>query len=216
MNYRIASAIGLAIVGGTAPAQNWLTNPGFESWQQNDDQTYYYSYTGDALGTASTGAYPWAFFNFAGGTSTSIRATPPAGLANAGNYSDYLTISAAGSGIGQVTEQTINGFDVPVTYNFVSGWVYITQGSVGLGWFDQATQQDNVVVSTSTLNQWVYLSDYLPAVQSSGFLIVGLSANSEFYADNMDAEPTPEPACFAFLGLGALGLLARRRRRAVA
>jgi hypothetical protein len=47
------------------------------------------------------------------------------------------------------------------------------------------------------------------------FNIVALSPNTEFYADNMDADTlalTPEPASFAALGLGAVGLLCRRRR----
>jgi hypothetical protein len=95
----------------------------------------------------------------------------------------------------------------------VSGWVYVTQGSVGIAWFNQDTQLSTIVASTSTHDQWVFLSDYLPAVQADSFEVLATSANTDFYADNMDAEPTPEPATFAALGLGALGLLRRRRRR---
>ena len=220
MRIRTAANATLGLLSSLGSTQNYLGNPGFESWYTNQNGGYNASYVGGLAGGSGvdgTCATDWTFFNFVDGTTTTQRATPPPGLTGAGSYSMYVTASNAGDGIGQITEQTIGGQGAqPVPYSFVGGWVYVTQGSAGIGWFDQATQQDNVVASTSVLNQWVYLSDYLPAVQSPAFLILGLSTNSQYYADNMDAEPTPEPAPFVALGLGALGLLRRRRPRVAA
>lgn len=92
----------------------------------------------------------------------------------------YINADTAGNGVGQITEQQIGINEEPVTYNFVSGWVYITQGSAGIGWYEQDDQQTHIVASTSTLDQWVYLSANLQGAQSLGFVILATSPNSTF------------------------------------
>ncbi len=211
MNLRSTLTLAGLLVALSASAQNYLVNPGFETWTPNDDGLYNYTQTG--VGFNGCGANGWDFYSFTATTTTVERVAPPAGLTGSGNYSAFVQVGAVGDGIGQETEQTLQGMQgQPVPYNFVSGWVYVTSGSVGIGWFNQVAQQTNIVASTSTLNQWVFLSSSLPAVQSSAFEIIATSSNTSFYADNMDADATPEPGTFAILGLGALGLLRRRRR----
>jgi hypothetical protein len=200
----LAIASALTFVAASAHATNLLQNPGFE--QPNGDGF------GEVIGIddGDSGAADWGIINYNNGTTTTQEVTPPSGLDNSGEWSLYVTSTVAGNGIWQ-------GSGANQFYGSVSGWVYLVQGSVGIATTTEdvhgGVSNPQVYVSTTITNQWVYL--YADTnVDAYSFDVLALSPNTEFYADNMDADnqPTPEPASLAFLGVGCFGLLARRKQ----
>ena len=75
------------------------------------------------------------------------------------------------------------------------------------------------VNSTSAINQWFFLEAQGTAPANTTkvlFLALDIEfngGNHPVYVDSMQASLVPEPTSFVLGGLGALGLLVRRRRR---
>ncbi len=195
----VLSTISILLATCAASAQNELYNPGFETWGTNNG---FAELTGQ--GGVQSGAAYWLIANFGSGTTTTQEVASPPGLLNAGNYSLYITSTAAGNGIEESFEQSQMGNDV----NGLSGWVGVVQGSVQIQ-LGTGTDVFTTYLTSGTTSGWVSLVTNPQVSGIFGITVLATSPNTEFYVDNMDADAsllTPEPSPLAALGLGVLCL----------
>jgi hypothetical protein len=121
-----------------------------------------------------------------------------------------------------------------------SAWFNVQSGSASIGLYDNGGSNGSQGPSTTTTNEWEYLS-YTSSLSGSleGPTIYGSQAGSDFFVDafwlnagekssspydpvtgfnpNRTPEAVPEPGTFALMGLGLMGLCyGLRRRKALA
>ena len=194
-----------ALSAGMASA-NLLSNPGFETPSGFGNTVL----VGSDL-SGNSAAQDWLMWNNTNAVSSTGLYTPPPGLAGSGTYSILVTTSGDDNGIYQTFLPGNTGPNSAIG----SVWVYVLQGSVGMG---TGNGGDTLLdTTTSVHDQWVQLSAPNGVSPANEFIVYSASAGgATFYVDNADVEAVPEPAAWAGLALGAVALVRRRAKRSAA
>ncbi len=130
-----------------------------------------------------------------------------------------------------LTPQGLNGFatvDLGATYSLTS---FVLQDTHNRGYFDRGTNAYTIAVSTDNVSFTDVVSDSFSASEWSNLTLktntLGASALGRYVRFTVDSrygasaglneievygQAVPEPATIAALGLGALGILRRRRK----
>jgi hypothetical protein len=227
---------GLAYVSGTGPTATTTTVEGFADWRDviaANGQLY------GGTGSSSVGNH--APYQISTGEPTTNLGNSLANNTQLGNYPGGQSASALALLDLPVTAgvSTQNGLDVLYTIGdqatagivkyYYNGTAWVTANTdvalnasnnvvnpTGLIAVQDPTNPNWVDITVSGTNSvYTYVDQGGPtgAIPANAFAdLIDAPANEQFYGVAVAPTAVPEPTCIGLLGLGAMGLMARRRR----
>lgn len=179
----------------------------------------------DMTGLATTGATLAALNNASGDNNTSTGTILGARLAvksdGAGGYK-IGTERNSGTGANFAFDET-QVFDTSDVVFAVLSYTFVTGGSTGTGndeirlWINPDSASDEATPNvTITSANGTDLAQIQSVMLRQGTTLAGIAVDELRIADSwLEAAPVPEPASLAVIGIGAIGLSSRRRRRRI-
>ena len=155
-------------------------------------------------------------------TPTGATASTATGINNAGDVSGFLTNAAGNTEGYYFNGSTFTEFEVPGSTN--TGFFGLNNKGLVVGYYVDASGLTNGLVYDVLTGTWSTVNDP-NASATAAFNVTGTTINGindagqlvGFFSDGTHvngllATPTPEPASFALMGLGALLVLGLRRK----